>query len=139
MSGRSVIIEQPTLRQARKRYADSLVTFLAWLVWVYIWLPLVSLAAWALGLRYAWMHVFLAQRPSFETLGSYSLVVASMGVLLVAWSRYNLRRFGRLARRRAPSPRRSVRWRNTSRSRSIGSKDFAGPRGWPWCSIRKAW
>lgn len=98
---RPPIIQQPTLQQARKRYAYSLVTMFAWGVWVYVWLPLVSLAAWLLGFRQTWVHVFLSDNPSLETLLSYLGVTLLLGGGLILWGRYNLHRFRGIDRRKA--------------------------------------
>lgn len=96
------LIEEPTLRQARKRYADSFATFMAWMLWVYIWLPLVSLGAWVLGFRQAWIHVFLAAHPSVDALLSYLAVTLLLGGGLILWGRYNFHRFHGVERRHAP-------------------------------------
>lgn len=135
------LIEEPNLRQAKKRYADSFATFMAWMLWVYIWLPLVSLAAWALGFRQAWMHVFLAAHPSVNALLAYLAVTLLLGGGLILWGRYNYHRFRGVERRNAPSdaetrdmavdfgiPEEQLRQLRASQRVALGIDDAGRPR-----------
>lgn len=47
-------IDAPELMQTRMHARDSFVTTMLWLVYVYLWLPLISLGAWLLGIDFAY-------------------------------------------------------------------------------------
>lgn len=80
------------------------ITAVFWVVYVYLWLPLITLAMWFFGVRQARLELYL-RTHSFDT---YLLVVLPViavltGLALVAWAEYNRRRF-REGDRRATTP-----------------------------------
>ncbi|HXV76871.1 MAG TPA: poly-beta-1,6-N-acetyl-D-glucosamine biosynthesis protein PgaD [Candidatus Polarisedimenticolaceae bacterium] len=85
------------------RRRDGVLTIVLWVVYAYLWLPLVSLFAWYLGFSFAYRLVEQAGGPSrlVRLLAWFALfaVVAAAGV--VTWSRLELRRFGVRERRRS--------------------------------------
>lgn len=100
-----VIIDRPELQARRHRWTYSTLTLVAWAVWMYLWLPVVTIVAWYLGVRTFIREIMLPDRAVVLTLVlSYLAVIIVMGVILVVWSRYNLRRFRDLDRRRASPP-----------------------------------
>lgn len=101
-----LIIESPSLQELRQRYAFAALTFVFWVVWFYLWIPLVSLVAWLFGfeLLYDEMILFDGLRALRDLLGWYALVIFLLGFSLGAWAWYNLKRFGvREKRRQAPA------------------------------------
>ena len=97
-----LIIESPDLQELRQRYAFAALTFVFWVVWFYLWTPLVSLVAWLFGLDllYDEMAVFDGWRALQELLGWYALVIFLLALILGSWAWYNLKRFGRREKRR---------------------------------------
>lgn len=97
-----VVIERPDLQSRRQRLLYSAATAVAWAVWMYLWLPAVTLLAWVFGIR-RFMHEIAV--PDAETMLSSTLlylgVIGVLGGGLLLWSRYNLRRFGGTSRRRS--------------------------------------
>jgi len=91
----SLIIDMPDLQTIRQRYASSFITLLFWIFWFYLWLPLISLIAWVLGvdLLYDRMVVEGGYDAFIATLPTYALVVVLMGAIFVIWGVYNLQRF----------------------------------------------
>ncbi len=77
-------------------------TGLAWLGWIYLWLPLLTLLAWSVGIDRAWKYLVVNSSESnlhdFRLLFGIACVCAMTAIL---WMNYNLRRFGHLTRRRA--------------------------------------
>ena len=85
---------------------DTLATGLIWLVYSYLWAPLISLVAWLLGFEFA--YDVMVRAGGFETLKEliwfYSIVVAIIFVVVAGWSTINRRRFARHDRRQAVDP-----------------------------------
>jgi len=101
-----LIIESPDLQELRQRYAFAVLTFVFWVVWFYLWTPLVSLVAWLFGfeLLYDQMVLFAGWRALQELLGWYALVILLLALILGSWAWYNLKRFGvRDKRRQSPA------------------------------------
>ena len=47
-------INKPELLSRRRRMGDAFVTGLMWMLYSYLWAPLISLVAWALGFEFAY-------------------------------------------------------------------------------------
>lgn len=90
---------------APQRIVDGAVTFAFWVFWIYLWLPLLALLAWALGVQqaYKYMIVLGGFRSVVNLLAIYGMVIALLGGTLIAWAVYNILRFGGVERR-VPRP-----------------------------------
>jgi len=100
-----LIIDQPRLQGRTQRVVSGAVTAVAWFVWAYLWLPLVTLVAWYFGIRSFVREVIIPDASTVLWTGvTYLAVIFLLGVVLLAWSRYNLRRFGGSERRAATPP-----------------------------------
>ena len=99
--GDKVLIDSPQLLSRRHRVVDALITGFMWLVYSYLWAPLISLVAWLLGFEFA--YDVMVRAGGFETLKEviwfYSIVVAILFVVVAGWSTINRRRFARHDRR----------------------------------------
>jgi biofilm PGA synthesis protein PgaD len=99
-----LIYDQPVSRSLPTRLGWALATTILWLLWIALWVPLMALAAWPLGLGILrdylqWplaLTMFAFESMAFLLLGAVSL---SSGCLLI-WSCLNYLRF-RNANRRA--------------------------------------
>jgi biofilm PGA synthesis protein PgaD len=100
-----LIINQPGLQKLRQRFASSLLTFLFWVIWIYLWLPLFSLFAWLLGvdLFYDQMIVRSGYEALVDVIAWYLLVILLIAITLLVWAGYNLFRFRNKNRRRGSS------------------------------------
>lgn len=83
----------------------GLVTAVFWVLYVYLWLPLITFVMWYLGIRQARLELYL-RNHSFDP---YLLIVLPIiavltGLALVAWAEYNRNRFGGGDRRNATPP-----------------------------------
>lgn len=97
-----VVIERPDLQSRRQRLIYSTATAVAWAVWMYLWLPAVTLLAWAFGIRRFVHEIAVPDAETVVTSGLlYAVVISILGGGLLLWSRYNLRRFGGKSRRRS--------------------------------------
>jgi biofilm PGA synthesis protein PgaD len=85
------------------RTMHGVLTFLAWLVYAYLWLPLLTVIAWFLGIRTAYVEVYLrnnhVDNQIFLVIGVLALVATG---LLVGWAEWNRHKFGGQDRRAAP-------------------------------------
>lgn len=96
------IIERGDLPQPpRQKLLYGALTLGFWLFWLYLWLPLIALLAWTLGLQqaYKYMIVLGGLHEVFRLLALYGLVIALLGGSLLAWALYNIYRFTGVERR----------------------------------------
>lgn len=100
---KSPIIDIPSLQSLKQRFGYSVLTFLFWVLWIYLWLPLVSLFAWWVGvdLFYQEMIVKGGSQAVVQMVVWFSLVVLLSGVTFLGWAAYNLFRFRNKNRRKA--------------------------------------
>lgn len=100
-----LIIDQPRLQGRTQRVMSGAVTAVAWFIWAYLWLPLVTLVAWYFGVRSFVREVIIPDSSTVIWTGvTYLVIIFLLGVVLLTWSRYNLRRFGGSDRRSATAP-----------------------------------
>jgi biofilm PGA synthesis protein PgaD len=90
-----LIISRPELQSPQQKYFFSLLTLAFWLIWFYLWLPLVSLVAWMMGFEFFYEHMIRLNGVFglLDVIGWYGLVVAISALGLLLWSAYNLSRF----------------------------------------------
>lgn len=102
-----LIIERPDLQAWQQKAVFGALTAVFWVVWVFLWLPLVTLLGWwFFGARFQRylvepnLHGSLLHGFAF-----YAAVVCAMGGALIAWALYNDFRFRGVDRRKeAPVP-----------------------------------
>jgi biofilm PGA synthesis protein PgaD len=82
---------------------DAVVTGFMWIVYTYLWAPLISLIAWLLGFEFAYDVMIRAGGFEYlkEVIWFYSIVVAAIFVVVAGWSTINRRRFAGHDRRQA--------------------------------------
>ncbi|MDX1762724.1 MAG: poly-beta-1,6-N-acetyl-D-glucosamine biosynthesis protein PgaD [bacterium] len=100
-----LIIERPDLQTLWQKYSYGFFTALAWTIWLYLWLPLVSLIAWLFGVQVFYEHMILlgGYRGFLQLLTLYGSAVLFIAVVLIVWALSNQIRF-RGKERRAPIP-----------------------------------
>lgn len=88
-------IDAPHLLSQRQRLGDTIATGLMWILYSYLWLPLVSLLAWLLGFEFAYDVMVRAGGVDAlrQVLWWYGIVLASIFVAVAVWSMVNRRRF----------------------------------------------
>ena len=103
---KSPLIERSDLQSPRQRTLYGALTLAFWAFWVYLWVPVLALLAWALGVEqaYKYMVVFGGYRAVLSLLGLYSLVILLLGGGLVLWAVYNILRFRNVEKRAAALP-----------------------------------
>lgn len=90
-----LIIESPDLQTLRQRYTYAALTLFFWIFWFYLWIPVISLIAWLLGIEtfYDQMVVQSGLEALRELLDFYITVILALGVSLTGWALYNQIRF----------------------------------------------
>lgn len=100
------LIERPDLQSRRQRTLYGALTLAFWLFWFYLWLPLLALLAWALGLQQA--VKYMVTLDGFHDLMAvmllYGLEILLLCGSLIAWAVYNILRFGGVEHRIAAAP-----------------------------------
>ncbi|MBS7455687.1 poly-beta-1,6-N-acetyl-D-glucosamine biosynthesis protein PgaD [Coralloluteibacterium stylophorae] len=95
------LIERPRHLDRGRRALLGLLTALAWAVYVYLWLPLLTLLAWLLGVRTVYTRLYLEQSQLDAFLLLALPVIAGLcALVLIVWAEYNRVRFGGAERRR---------------------------------------
>ena len=103
---KSPLIERPDLQSRSQRTLYGALTLVFWALWLYLWVPLLALLAWSLGVQqaYKYMVVLGGYRDVLNLLGFYALVILLLGGGLVLWAVYNIIRFRGVERRTAAPP-----------------------------------
>ncbi len=102
-AGKDLHIDAPYLLSRRRRLGDAVVTGLMWILYSYLWAPLISLVAWLLGFEFAYDVMVRAGgiHTLKEVLWWYGIVVACISLIVAAWSIINRRRFSDHDRRQS--------------------------------------
>jgi biofilm PGA synthesis protein PgaD len=95
------IIDRPRRQPPLQRTLFAVITMVAWTLWISLWLPVLTLIAWLLGLEDTWrqlglMHPLHAANDLRIVLTVAVICALSMG----SWSQYNRVRFSGKQRRR---------------------------------------
>lgn len=102
---RPLIIQREDLQTWAQRYGYLSVTFLFWFVWLYLFVPLLALLAWALGatLVYRVMIQGLDAAELVELLKAYGSGAGLLSGSYLLWAVVSWLRFRKVERRRAPA------------------------------------
>ena len=102
----SLHIDSRQLVSRRRRVADAFLTAFMWILYSYLWAPLISLVAWLLGFEFA--YDVMVRAGGFQTLkevfGFYTFMVTCIFVVVAGWSVINRRRYGYRDRRHEIEP-----------------------------------
>lgn len=103
---RPLIIEHPERQSSRQRWLYGMMTLGFWVLYIYLWLPLITLAGWAFGVWRGYDVFVLAEGfRAFRTLLIwYGLGIGVFTGSLVLWAGYNIARFRGVDRRQPALP-----------------------------------
>lgn len=88
------------------RTLQSVVTLLAWIAYAWLWLPVVTVIAWMMGIRTSYIELRLRNYDfDQDTFGILFTLAVVATVLLIGWAEYNRHKFGGRDRR---TPARNV-------------------------------
>jgi biofilm PGA synthesis protein PgaD len=105
MKADAIMIQRPERQSGVQKAMFGVVTVVAWLFWVFLWLPLLTLGAWAFGVRSAWLQLYVLE-PSHKEGDLNVVLIAAIICALVfsAWAGYNRARFSGRQKRLGNSP-----------------------------------
>ncbi len=100
------LIVRPDLQSPQQRGLYGVLTLAFWVFWFYLWLPVLALLAWALGVQqaYKYMIVLGGYVEVIRVVGIYALIIFLLGGALLLWANYNILRYGGVERRKAVLP-----------------------------------
>lgn len=103
---RPLIIERPERQSSRQRWLYGMMTLGFWLIYIYLWLPLITLVGWTFGVWRGYDVFVLAEgfRAFRALLLWYGLAIGVFTGSLVLWAAYNIVRFRGVDRRQPASP-----------------------------------
>ena len=105
MKAETIIIQRPDRQSNAQKAVFATVTVFAWLFWAFLWLPLLTLGAWAFGLRNAWLQLHVLN-PIGDggDINVILLVAVLCAAVFSSWSGYNHARFAGKQKRRGNKP-----------------------------------
>ncbi len=92
---RDLLINEPQLQSLHHKLGDTVLTAAMWGIYLYLWLPLVSLVAWLFGIQ-LFYHELIEAGGYLELLDKvalYATVIPAIFVVIISWSLSNRRRF----------------------------------------------
>ena len=95
------IIDNPSLRSVLRGIGEWTFTTFMWVLWVYLFFPIIHIILWTLGIAYFYEKV-IAHSDYLQLLDlvqNCGLTVLGIFLLLWLWGVYNYRRFGKRNRR----------------------------------------
>ena len=103
---RDLIIDTPSMQSLWQRFSSILLTFFFWIVWFFIWTPLVTAIAWYIGLDLIYFEMFEMDgyKAMIHDFTIFLGVVTLLGGSLAVWAAYNFFRFRGVDRRAALIP-----------------------------------
>lgn len=105
-NGDDLIIERPDLQTWPTLLGSRLFTAAMWVLYTYLWLPLLTLFAWMLGMRVAYQQ--MVEFGGYHIVLGLGLmitvVILLLGGGLLTWARINFYRFRDVERRQGAGP-----------------------------------
>jgi biofilm PGA synthesis protein PgaD len=100
---KSPLIERPDLQTRGQRTLYGTLTVGFWMFWIYLWVPLLALLAWTLGVQQAYKYMVQlgGYHQVMRVLEAYALVIVALGGALLIWAAYNIYRFRGVEKRSA--------------------------------------
>ncbi len=97
------LIHKPEEQSRTRRTLWGVVTGIFWLIYAYLWLPLVTLVLWVLGVRTAAFELYMREHAVEPfLLIALPLIAILATVVMGSWAEYNRAKFGGTNRRQRP-------------------------------------
>lgn len=99
-----LILNMPDLVARHTKIGSSIFTVVFWAIFVYLWMPLITVVAWMFGFYRTYSEAIYTQEVStFQHLALvYGLIILALGGSLLAWALQEYLRFRNVNRRREP-------------------------------------
>lgn len=90
-------------KDRRHQTRDTVLTLLMWAVYVYLWVPLITLGAWLVGFErfYEIMITFGGFDVVLDLVGWYAFIIITIAACIISWAGINYSRFHDKERRYA--------------------------------------
>lgn len=96
------IINRPDLQSRWQRGWFAALAAAGWLIWLYLFAPILSLLGWLFGAQRFSQYVLFTQEHTVRTVLIYALIILVAGVFFLGWAIYNYLRFRGEDRREPP-------------------------------------
>ncbi len=102
----SFIIDTPKLQTLQLKYTSTLLTLVFWIVWFYLWVPLITLLGWWFQIRFFQQEMIMTDGLDafLDVLPIFISVIFALIGSLGFWALYNYKRFKGIDRRKALPP-----------------------------------
>ena len=99
------LIDKPCLKSTTRRLTEWSITALAWLLWSYLFQPILNLVPWLLGIHFFYTEVIekLSREAYYVLLLQLLLLVFVILFVILGWGYYNYVFFGQHELRRTAS------------------------------------
>ena len=96
-----LIVDRPDLKSPSLVMGERIITVLFWSFWFYLWLPLISVLAWLVGIKFLYRQmVELGGFAGFlEQINVFASGLALVCSAVASWSYYNYARYAHCTRR----------------------------------------
>ena len=96
------IIDTPKLQTLQLKYTSTLLTLVFWIVWFYLWVPLITLAGWWFQIRFFQQEMIMTDGfdAFLDVLPTFIGVTFALTGTLGLWALYNYKRFKGIDRRK---------------------------------------
>jgi len=100
------IIDTPKLQTLRLKYTSTLITLVFWIIWFYLWVPLITLAGWWFQIKFFQQEMLIGDGLDafLNILPVFIAITLALSGSLAIWALYNSIRFKGLDRRKALPP-----------------------------------
>ena len=105
MRAEAILIDRPDRQSWWRRIGYAIITIVAWVIWILLWLPVLTIIAHALGLPDVYRDIILiAPLQNHNDLHVIGWLAMASAVIFASWSGYNRYRFSGLQRRQGNEP-----------------------------------
>jgi len=97
-----LVISSPHLQSGLQKYTHAFLTFVFWMLWVYLWSPIITLVFWLAGFRQFYHHMIDLEGyiGLLDLLSIYFMIIIAIGFVQLTWAKYNQFRFRGKERRK---------------------------------------
>ncbi len=96
-------IYRSDLQTLRQKSTSAIFSSLGWMVWIYLFIPVLSAFAWWLGYHRVDTYLIHNDASVIQQLALIGPIIIVLGSILVLWAVYNLLRFRNRERRIRPA------------------------------------
>lgn len=98
---KELIINTPSILNLKQKSSSAFLSFIFWLIWFYLWIPLSTFLSWYMGFDLIHFQIIELKHNAkfFGELYFFGKVLTVFGLSFAAWVSYNYYRFRYIERR----------------------------------------